>query len=348
MAHVLFVIILLAVAALLIAAALETQGKKATHRPSPSRPNTAPAAIDASAIAQRAGRGVVSVTAVRPADGTTVSASGIVLTPGGEVLTSNHVIASARSITAGVAGGATFAAHVMGYDTADDLALLQLEGASGLQPLTPATSTLVPAGTPLVAIGNELGLGGAPAARAVTVAALDQTATTGIATDPASNATVRGLIALTPAIGAGDSGGPLVDTGAHAVGMITAAVGANSSFGYALPMPRALAIVSEITTGSGGPGVRVGPRAVLGIATTPTAGGAYGALVGSVTGDAARAGLRAGDVVVSIDDATIASPADIDAALDHHRPGDAVMVGWLDRADMFRSARVQLTSGPAA
>jgi len=146
--------------------------------------------------------------------------TGMVISSSGEVLTNNHVIDGATSVSVTIASGKTYDAKAVGYDATDDVAVLQLDGAPKLPTIT-ASSTKPSVGDPVVALGNALGRGGTPAAAAGSVTAVNQTIT---ATDDngANPETLTNLIQTDAAIQPGDSGGPLVNANGQVVGMDSA------------------------------------------------------------------------------------------------------------------------------
>jgi S1-C subfamily serine protease len=285
---------------------------------------------------------LASVSATNAATGAIASNSGIVLTSSGQVLTSNHGIANASSISVSV-GPRSFDARVLGYDVTDDLALLQLTGARGLSAASLAMSPHIVPGDPVVALGAST-----PPQTAFVVA-LDQTATL---RDGSATRHFGGLLAISAAVQPGAAGGPLLDRNGKVVGVnVTSASGGSfeqqsaHQVGYAIPIADALAVWQQIASGHGGGNVHVGERAVLGAVTVGSRGGAD---VQSVTaaGPAARAGIEPGDTIASINDATVSSSASLDATLDPFRPGQTVKVGWVDSANQFRFANVNLAAGP--
>jgi S1-C subfamily serine protease len=153
----------------------------------------------------------------------------MVLTSSGEVLTNNHVINGSTSVRATTSTGKSYDAKVVGYDRADDVAVLQLQGASNLPTITAASSP--PAvGDSVLALGNALGRGGTPSTAEGTVTALNQTITA--ADNNGSNPeTLHGMIQIDANIQPGDSGGPLVNANGEVVGMNSA--GSNQQTGYA-------------------------------------------------------------------------------------------------------------------
>jgi S1-C subfamily serine protease len=183
-----------------------------------------------------------------------------VLTSSGEILTNNHVIDGATSISVtDIGNGKTYTATVVGYDTTKDIAVLQLRDASGLQTASIGNSSNVSVGETVVGIGNAGGTGGTPSAAGGTVTALDQSIT---ASDESSGSSeqLTDLIETNADIQAGDSGGSLVDSSGQVIAMDTAAsTGSSDSTGgqssgyqsYAIPINEAISIANEIEAGLG-------------------------------------------------------------------------------------------------
>jgi len=146
----------------------------------------------------------------------------MVLTSSGLVLTNNHVIADATKIEVqSVSTGDTWTASVLGYDITDDVALLQLKNASGLDTVSVGNSDSVTVGDSVVALGNALGKGGAPAVAEGTVSQLDQSID--VDNEDGSTSALAGLIETSAALQPGDSGGPLSDASGAVIGMDVAA-----------------------------------------------------------------------------------------------------------------------------
>jgi S1-C subfamily serine protease len=119
--------------------------------------------LTASAIAARVDPGLVDINVVFGNPGARGAATGMVLTPAGVVLTNNHVIHGATRISVtDVGNGRTYSASVVGYDLTGDVAVLQLQGASGLQTVPLGDSSTVAAGAKVTALGNAGGVGGTP------------------------------------------------------------------------------------------------------------------------------------------------------------------------------------------
>jgi S1-C subfamily serine protease len=279
----------------------------------------------------------------------------MILTASGEILTNNHVIDGATSIKVTVPStGRSFDGEVVGYDITDDVAVVQLRGASGLTPITPAKSP-VSIGQRVVAIGNALGQGGTPAAEAGVVSATNQDVT------PSDNGgtgrTLHGLIQVNAQIVPGDSGGALVNASAQVVGMNTAASVSNGfrqagdTVGFAIPIDTALSIAHQIESGQQSGNVHIGSRGMLGVSVRPaTARGTSGVGVIGVQGGspAASAGIGAGDTIVALNGTSVASPNDLTDALFPFHAGDTVSVTWIDSGGRQHSATVTLIAGPPA
>ena len=302
--------------------------------------------------------GIVDIDTVLAYEGAEAAGTGMVLTSDGEILTNNHVVAGATSITVTiVASGERYQASVVGTDVTDDVAVLQLSGASGLTTASFSSSTNLAIGDAVTGVGNAGGVGGTPSASAGVVTALDQTITTQ-AEGSAAGETLHGLIETNADIQAGDSGGPLFDANDEVVGIDTAAeAGGYTTAGYAIPIAAALSIAQQIENGEASANIVIGNPAFLGVQVSSTTGSRYrysqpaasGAVIsGVVTGTpAADAGLVAGDTITGVDGTTIATPSDLTSALAAHAPGQNITITWVDGSGATQSADVTLTAGPA-
>jgi S1-C subfamily serine protease len=148
--------------------------------------------LDVSGVAARVDPAIVDINTTLPNG--EAAGTGMVLTSSGEVLTNNHVIDGATDIRVQIGGhGVSYGATVLGYDAADDVALLQINGVSGLATITAGDAGGLAIGDPVLALGNALGRGGTPATAPGSIVALDQTITA--TDDDGSNPeTLRGLI----------------------------------------------------------------------------------------------------------------------------------------------------------
>jgi S1-C subfamily serine protease len=307
--------------------------------------------VDPTQIANRVDDAVLNITTTM-AGGGEAAGTGMVLTADGEVLTNFHVIDGATSIEAEVGvTGKTYHATVVGYDQSEDIALLKLTRASGLATVHLGDSAAVSVDDAIVALGNALGQGGAPAVASGTVTALDQTVTAG---DASGSETLDGMIQISAAIQSGDSGGPVVDTAGDVVGITTAADVGSSGFGggfgssatgttgYAIPIDHAEAIVQQIRSGSTAGGVHLGARGYLGVRATDGESGA--GVVGVESGSAADAGIQAGDVITAVGGTRITGADQLGTVLGAYAAGDRVSISWTDGSGTGHRATVTLTS----
>jgi S1-C subfamily serine protease len=340
--------------------------------------------LSTSQIASRVSPGLVDVTSTLgyAGAGSEAKGTGIVLTSNGEVLTNNHVISGATSVSVtDIGNGKTYKATVVGYDESHDIAVLQLSDASGLTTATTGDSSTVKVGDRVVGLGNAGGVGGAPSAAAGSVTALNQSIT---ASDEGSGSSeqLTGLIQTNANIQAGDSGGPLANSHGQVIGVDTAASAGfqfgnggsgNGGFGdggfgnsgsgstgsgdqgttqgYAIPINTALSIASEIEAGHASSTVHIGATAFLGleIAGSDQQGSSGATLEGVAAGTpAASAGLGQGDVITSIAGQSVSSSSDIQKVLVGHHPGDKISIGWTDPYGQSHTATVTLATGPSA
>src|SRR6476469_7410146 len=179
--------------------------------------------VDLSALAAKVDPGLVDINTRLSHQNGSVAGTGIVLSASGEVLTNNHVISGGISIDVTDAGnGKTYPATVVGYDRSHDVAVLQLQNASGLQTASIGDSSSVAVGDAIAAIGNAGGRGGTPSIVAGTVSGLGHAIT--VSDDIAGSAEhLVGMIPVTADLQPGDSGGPLVNAAGQVVGIATAA-----------------------------------------------------------------------------------------------------------------------------
>ena len=197
-------------------------------------------------------------------------APGMIITSNGEVLTNNHVIDDTVNIRAQIDGtGTVYQVKVIGYDASDDVALVQLVGASGLPTVPIGDSSALTAGDSITVLGNAEGKGGTPAEVTGTVSDLGQQITA--SDDSGDNETLTGMIQVNAAIEPGDSGGPEINSDGKVIGMTTAGQTSGnaehqtaSTVGFAIPINKAMQIITEIRAGSG-PHIHIGYAALLGV-----------------------------------------------------------------------------------
>jgi len=349
-----------------------------TNGGSGSSANGQQANIDVQSIAEKISPSVVNL--VSSTDQGEAAGTGIVISSSGLALTNNHVIASSTNMQAEVGGnGDYYPVKVLGYDVEHDVALVQIEGASGLTPASLGDSSSVQTGDAIVALGNAGGKGGDPTVVSGSVTATGQSITA--SDQDGSNAErLSNLIQIDANIQPGDSGGPLVDADGDVVGMNAAASSGNGGFGfggqsanegYAIPIEDALAIGNKIKSGDGGDTIHIGAHAgVIGVQVSdnrtsngygdPFGGnGDFGGLVdqGSTSGNGAyvedvqsgsgadKAGIEQGSTIVSVDGGTVSSADQFRNLMVPYQSGDSVKVQWVDSSGQSHSATIELGSG---
>ena len=221
---------------------------------------------------QRAELSVVNVTSTLRYDAETASGMGVIVDGrAGLVLTNNHVIRDATTVTARLTStGKTYAARIVGADSIADIAVLQLQGATGLAPARIGDSAAVAIGTPVVAIGNQAGQGRSPTARPGVIDNLNRTIQASDGTSGFAE-TLSGMLQTSAKIEPGDSGGPLVDAAGMVIGVDTATGAGTLAAGYAIPIDVAMAVERQITAGHAAAGITIGVGGFLGVMVTPTA-----------------------------------------------------------------------------
>ena len=295
--------------------------------------------------------GVVVVNTNLAYENGEAAGTGIVLTSSGEVLTNNHVVRGASTIHVVLPQSKrSYAARVLGYSETADVALLQLQHASGLATASIGNSSTLRRGQSVTAVGNAGGTG----ALTVTtgrITGLGRTIT--VNDDQGGSLQLVDLLETDASLQPGDSGGPLLDGAHHVIGMDSAASTSFSFRGpsdaFAIPINRAVTIAKQIVAGHGSTQVHVGSTAFLGVQPQPA--GPYdtgGVLVGGVvsSGPVAQAGVVTGDVLTALNGRAIASPAKLLSALLVHHPGDKVSLTWSDASGEMHTATITLASGP--
>ncbi|MGD0603897.1 MAG: trypsin-like peptidase domain-containing protein [Streptosporangiaceae bacterium] len=330
---------------------------------------TSKTVLSASQIAARVDPGLVDVVSTDGDEQATSAGTGIVLTSTGEVLTNNHVIEGATAIkVTDIGNGKTYTAKVVGYDATQDVAVIQLENASGLTVASLGDSSTVASGDTVVALGNAEGKGGTPSVASGTVTGLNESIT---ASDELSGVSeqLTGLLETNADIQPGDSGGSLVNSYGQVIGMDTAAssgyslqspasqgsTGSSTEQAYAIPINEALSIAKQIEAGTTSADVHIGATAFLGV-EVQSASSSFGGqaasgvtVAGTLSGSpAANAGLTQGDVITAVAGQSIADSHALSQALVKYHPGDSISVTWTDTSGQSHTSTLTLASGPAA
>jgi putative serine protease PepD len=291
-----------------------------------------------------------SVVLIQTADGL---GSGVVFDGRGDIVTNAHVVGSAKTFHVTPAGGTkALTAKLVGVYAPDDLAVVRVENAGALRPATFGDSGQLVVGDIVLAIGNPLGL-----ASSVTngiVSAVGRTVTEPAETG-SPGATLPDTIQTSAAINPGNSGGALVDLQHHVVGIPTLAAtdqqlgGAAPGIGFAISSNTAKDIATQLIDAGK---VTDSHRAALGVTisdVTDNTGAPAGAGIYKVTagGAAARAALRAGDVITSVANKPVTSSADLSSVLAGLKPGQVVPVTFV-RDGATKTVQVTLQSLPGS
>jgi putative serine protease PepD len=250
--------------------------------------------------------------------------TGVVLSADGEVLTNAHVVDGATTIYVTLAGESqSRTATLVGADEAADLALLRIDGASGLRTATLGTSSSLAVGDDVVAIGNALALRGGPTVTRGIVSALDRSLDT-------ASGTMSGLVQTDASISSGNSGGPLVNAVGEVIGINTAVAAsgggtAAENIGFAIAIDRALPVLERLRSGR-----EAADPGYLGVTLADPDDGSRGAVLSSVASGspADDAGLRAGDLVTALDGTAVDGAGSLVSAVQVHEPGETVVVAY--------------------
>jgi putative serine protease PepD len=333
---------LLAVAAL--AAALVLAGCNATKAGAASSPAATPPAASPSALAlQQQFVKVVkqvgpSVVLIQTSQGL---GSGVVFDANGDVVTNAHVVEGASSFQVTLADGKQYPARLVGSFAANDLAVLDID-AGGLRPASLADSSRLQVGDVALAIGNPLGLQSSVTEGIVSALGRTVNEDNGVA--------LPNVIQTSAPINPGNSGGALVDLQGRVIGIPTLAAtdpqlggGAAAGIGFAIPSNTVRDIAGQLISQGR---VTNSHRAYLGVEVAATTSG--GLLVTSVQsgGPAAKAGIRAGELVTKVDDTATPDPATLADVLAGLRPGQTVKVTVARPGGAARTVQVTLGQVP--
>jgi S1-C subfamily serine protease len=351
-------------------AALSSDGTRTVVREvtvEDSEPAASASPLSVNQIYRRTYKGVVEITVTAEASESPFGGpqaqgqgSGFVYDRQGHIVTNQHVIQGASSVSVRFWNGQTYDAEVVGTDASTDLAVLDVDApASVLSPLRLGDSSEVEVGDGVVAIGSPFGL--------------EQTVTSGIVsalhrqmTAP-NEFSINDSIQTDAAINHGNSGGPLLNAGGRVIGVnaqIESDSGGNDGVGFAIPSNTVSSIVSQLVETGEVEHAYLG----VGVQTIPASAAEELDLVEGVAltqvrseTPAARAGLRAssgsrlvdgesyptgGDVVTALDGKKITSAEELQSVIDASKPGDTVSITFVRDGDS-RTVRVQLASRPS-
>ncbi|HWB23464.1 MAG TPA: trypsin-like peptidase domain-containing protein [Gaiellaceae bacterium] len=296
--------------------------------------------LSVSEIYQRAYKGEVDIKLSTTSNfgGTdTAEGSGIVYDMNGDIVTNQHVIDGANSITVTFWNGQTFSAHVVGSDQSTDLAVIKVSAPkSMLHPIPLADSSTVQIGDGVVAIGSPYGLAGSVTSGIVSALHRSISAP--------NNYTIGDAIQTDAPINHGNSGGPLLNALGQVIGVdaqIESNSGASDGVGFAIPSNTVRTVVTQLIAG------HTVQYAYLGV-RIDTSAQVAGALLSSVLAStpAANAGLQQGDVITALAGTAITSGDDLSSVIAAHKPGDTIKVTF-QRNGKTHTVQVKLTVRPA-
>ncbi len=273
--------------------------------------------------------------------------SGFFISANGYIVTNHHVVENATRITATLQDGRELPARIIGVDERTDLAVVKVEGANFPFVQFDANAR-VRVGDWVIAIGSPFGLGGTATAGIVSALGRD------VPGETSSSTNISDFIQIDAPINPGNSGGPTFDLAGRVIGVNTAIYsrfGGNVGIGFAVPANIADRVTRELITNGrviyGWLGVSVGD---LGAEMAESFGlpSPRGAVVGGVTAGspAARAGLRRGDVIVSLDGTQVRSASDLTRRVGQTRVGGTIRLEVVGQGGARRTVLVTIAARP--
>jgi putative serine protease PepD len=277
--------------------------------------------------------------------------SGVIIRTAGYILTNNHVVAAAANggtVNVTLADGTTVPAHIVGTDTTTDLAVIKIDGQTGLKAATFAASDALKIGQAVIAVGAPLGL-----SNTVTegiVSTLHRPVATG---DSTSSQAVIDAVQTDAAINPGNSGGALVDLAGRVVAIPSAIASTGSSgsgqsgnigVGFGIPSETATKVADQLIS----TGHAVHSQIGVGLASdssSSTGTPGNGATIANVNAGspAAKAGLQPGDVVTKVNSRLITDSVSLIAAIRSYDPGTTVTLTYT-RGGSSKTTKVTLAS----
>jgi putative serine protease PepD len=356
-----------ATTAAVVTATIDSSGDKTTVTRNVTvtnaQPTSSASALSVNGVWTRAKNSVVEIKVETTSQlGQTGEAqgSGFVYSKSGYIVTNDHVVSGANSVSVDFPNGGTYKATVVGTDPSTDIAVIKVDApVSLLKPLAIGNSSQLVVGDPVVAVGSPFGL--VNTVTAGIVSALHRQI------DAPNNFTINDAIQTDAAINHGNSGGPLFNLRGEVVGVnaqIQSDSGDNAGIGFAIPSNTMKSIADQLISKGN---VK---HAYLGVSITeiPSAvAGQLGEAAGvavqqTIPGQpAAKAGLKAktgnrvldgqqyptgGDVITAIDGQSVSSAAELQSLIDAHRPGDQVRL-TVTRNGSSRTVTVTLGTRPA-
>jgi S1-C subfamily serine protease len=305
--------------------------------------NTAPAVVEID-VTQQSNNGYFGPSVMEG------QGSGFLIDSSGNILTNNHVVDGASTVSVKLNSGSTVTATVLGKDAVHDLALIKVDSSavSGITPLTLGDSSKVKIGQMAIAIGNPYGL--------------DNTVTVGIIsglnrTLSDVNSNMTGMLQTDAALNPGNSGGPLLDANGSVIGINTAVEtgtmgGSAHGIGFAVPSDVVSNVLSDLKAGKTvtrpwiGVGIRTLNETVAKqLNLTATAGVVV--LSVSTEGPADKAGIQKNDVITKVDGIKVTTTQELQTYVNSKAVGDNVTLTILRGSDT-QSVAVTLGERPTA
>ena len=252
--------------------------------------------------------------------------SGVIISSDGYILTCAHVVSGASNITVSI-GDKDYPATLVGEDTTSDIAVVKVD-ATGLTPATVGDSDNLKVGESVMAVGNPLGELGGTVTSGI-VSALNRSVTI----QGTSSTNTMSLIQMDASVSPGNSGGGLFNMNGELIGLVNAKSSSSDAegLGFAIPINDAIQVAQDLLENgyvSGRPYMGITYIAVTDAQTAQLNVNAYGVYVVDVVqgGPADKAGLKAGDRIVSIDGTEIAQKDDLGTLMQQHTAGDTLSI----------------------
>ena len=253
--------------------------------------------------------------------------SGVIISSDGYILTCAHVVSGASNITVSI-GDKDYPATLVGEDTTSDIAVVKVD-ATGLTPATVGDSDNLKVGESVMAVGNPLGELGGTVTSGI-VSALNRS----VSIQGSSSVNTMSLIQMDASVSPGNSGGGLFNMNGELVGIVNAKSSDSDAegLGFAIPVNDAVKVAQELLENgyvTGRPYLGISYYAVTDAQTAAQLGvNAYGVYIVEVVkgGPADKAGLQAGDRIVSVDGSEVATQSDLGSLMQNHKAGDTIEI----------------------
>jgi serine protease Do len=256
--------------------------------------------------------------------------SGFIIDPSGIIVTNNHVVKDAKTVSVTLSDGSTYPAKVVGTDPRTDLAVVKIDAGHPLPYLEFGDSANVEPGEWVVALGNPFGLGGTVTAGIVSALGRD------IGDGPYDK-----FIQIDAPINEGNSGGPLFDQHGDVIGVNTAILspsGGSVGIGFAIPSDMVKRVVTQLVSEGkvvrgylGVAAQQISPQMAQAMGLPTDNPASDGALVAAVSpgSPAFRAGLQPGDVITKVNSQVVTNPGDLASDIANVDPGKATTIEYI-------------------